>query len=231
MAIYTLPVGVARKKGSRGGSTFTRTCNGYIIRKRYTPIQPKTVRQTIVRSKFCVASKNYHALTAPQKAAFESSATTYERQNSLGVPYTLKANTLQNAANQNLLVADLPTDNVAQDFSNPAPYIISGGSAFVSPLSLEITVDPNSVPVWLRLQIWLSPIGVWSFPDTYFPALKLALVIQPGVPNTIDLIAAYEALHGTLSPVVASQIIVALQSFDVTTAIKSDYYFVRLSFI
>jgi len=51
------------------------------------------------------------------------------------------------------------------------------------------------------------------------------------VPNTIDLIAAYEALHGTLSPVVASQIIVALQSFDVTTAIKSDYYFVRLSFI
>jgi hypothetical protein len=231
MAIYTKPEEVPRRKGSSGGSTFTKTCNGFIIRKRYTPKQPRTLSQFKYRQKFSSVSKFWHTLTPTQKTSFGTAEDTYTWVNSLGNVYEISANAMQNSTNMNRSTAELTNKTSGQNHITPITFTLAGGGANVSPVLLEMTLSPGTINADHRVFIHLSPIGNWQSENINLSALRIATVLQHGMPGIIDLLPFYETLFGTATPEVGQSVMVGVQSMREPQAIKLPISVVILHFL
>jgi hypothetical protein len=220
MAIYTKPEEVPRRKGSAGGSTFTKTCNGFIIRKRYTPKQPRTLSQFKYRQKFSSVSKFWHTLTPTQKTSFGTAEDTYTWVNSLGNVYEISANAMQNSTNMNRATIDLSLKTAGQNRIAPVMVVLSGGGANVDPVLLEMLINPSTINADQRVFIHLSPVGNWASENIDLSKLRIATILQPGMPGLINLIPFYETLFGTLTPQVGQSIMIGVQGMREPQAVK-----------
>lgn len=177
MAIYLLQEDVPQPIGSSGGITFQRSGKNFAIRNRAKPVLKRTPAQTAVRNKFESVSQHWRTLNGTQQGTFATQAPNYPRTNSLGDPYTLAANNLQNSSNQMLV-----TKGVARLNSIPAPQsftALSGG---------DFTVDTGANEIFF----WYAPAIV---PANESRAVFLAMAQLPGLQhppgNTYTLIHTF----------------------------------------
>ena len=213
MALYSLKNESDRIAGSRQGATFTRTANGYIIRKRYMPKTSRNVRTTKNRARFLASVQNYRSLSAGGRQSFRTQAPNFQRTNSLGKVYSLT--TIQLAASQsyNWLENDGELPPLATGPQMLTSFNLAGSGWSLNPPFLQIVTDPNTVSPNEDLIVWLSPAGSWVIGSVPDGQMRQALVVPSGHTGLIDLLPAYRATFGTESWAIGQTMIIGLQSY------------------
>lgn len=225
MAVYTKPIGVERIAGSRKGATFTRTANGFIIRKRYMPKSSKNVKTTANRAKFLTSVQRLRSLNPVQQETFETEAPGFVRTNSLGVPYALTGIQLASSQSFNRLQINQPLPSTASPPIVITPPVALGGGFNANPPLLTGAFTPSPVPAGFSLLALLSPIGIYRINAIPFDKLRIAMVLSEGATSSIDLLPAYIELFGTPNWTIGNQIVRAFQLVDNASGQKSDFGF------
>lgn len=230
MAIYTKPESIVRRKGSTGGATFTRTANGFIIRKRYVPKQPRSIIQKSNRIKFTSASQHFRSLNNTQRTSFAVSANQFPRYDSLGNLYYLNGQQQNIMLNQNLVLVGLSKRNTGvAPFAFP-PFFIAGGAANISPPMFGIAVSPDPLPMAVGCLVYATPVGYYDFNSIPVNHLRLLATLPPGTTGFVNLLNNYVAIFGQPTLVAGLQIVVAIKLMHVVRGLKTDYSFIILSF-
>lgn len=231
MARYTKPDDVPRRKGSVGGSTFTRTANGFIIRRRYAGKQPRTIIQKANRNKFESTAGHYRTLNMVQVNSFAAAADLFPLVDSLGNTYYLSGQQHQNKINQNRQLVNLaPRNTGALPVSFPT-FGITGGAANVSPFFLGITFTPSPIVSPYVLQVWATPRGAYDIVNFPWSKLRLLRTIQPGISSPQNVTANYLNAFGDQNPTQGEEIAVAVRMMDFQTGEKSDFSFLIFSLV
>lgn len=135
--VYGPIVSDARKK--HGGSVFTKVRSGPMVRRKVSPIQPRSTAQRGVRSAFTALAKSWSTITDVQRAAWNALAQQVPRKDKFGASHILTGLQLYLGLNRNL-----GTLGVAA-ISTP-PATLSAG--YPSTLTVVATVaGPNTLTV------------------------------------------------------------------------------------
>lgn len=141
--------------GSESDKTASRNRFGQYLRKRATPVQPRTARQIAVRERLSTLSAAWSTLSDAQRAQWDVYAASHPRTDSLGSTVTLTGHQMFVGFNSALLNAGLTTIVVPPAGPDPdAPnltFTASQGSAMdLSGFSLsegQVAVIASSPPV------------------------------------------------------------------------------------
>ena len=224
MALYTLKPSVQRIAGSRGGSTFTKTPAGYVIRRRFKPSNPMTVKQQRYRANFFTASKFNYALSQNQKDQNEQRALDFPRTNSLGMTYYMSGSNLITSQNKVKIDVNSPLIFVARPPSFP-PNITSFGSGWsIDPDSLGVSFTLMGDPTAYLMRISLTPSGDYPFLPNYTTDLRIALEVPANTLGFIDLLPSYIALYGSTRWKVGQTMVVGLQFVRPERGYVSPYH-------
>lgn len=230
MAIYTKPNEQPRQRGSKKGNTFTRTANGFIIRKRFMPTIVRNERTTRLRTKFLSTTSFYRRLSEAEKSEFGTQAAASPKTNSLGQTYFLTGQQRQNSQNQNRLLAENePSKTAFPDVVFPS-FNIVGGGANANPPLLQIIVSPDPIPVGLELIVESTPLGYYTLPIKPPSTLRILDTFPPGTSGIINLWSQFVQVFGEVQPVVGQSVIIAIRLSDPIAGQKSIYKFAVLGF-
>lgn len=196
MAIYTLPPGFNRKKGSRNGGTFQKSGSQFAIRCRRVPTQKRSSYQSIQKNNFDHVQKNWKSLSPVDQTSFDTNSVLFPRSNSLGNSYLLQGSALQCSSNRNAFVSsqtEINSIGVPQSNPNSSIDVFFAQS---NPCSIIITFFTNPVPVNFAYKIFLSPSS--SNPAIVY-SRKAAKLIYSSIGLSLssgDIAAQYLAAFG-----------------------------------
>ncbi len=196
VAIYSKPDGVPRRKGSRGGSTFTKTCNGFIIRRRFKSKNRKTPLITELRSRFSAASQHWRAMSSGDKNRYVVKTPQFVFTNSLGNNYTLAPSVLQNKFSIIKLSNQSAYQEICADNVFVEPPIILGGGAFANPPFLSLNYNSNTASTDIITYIYMTRQGTWQLPFSNLNALKLVDWRFFDQDGSIDMLPFYRSAFG-----------------------------------
>jgi len=230
MAIYTKPDEVPRRKGSTGGSTFTRTCNGFIIRKRYKPKLSKTPRETVLRSRFGSASQHWRTLDSGDQNRYVIRHDLFEYQNSLGQTYVLQPAVLQNKFSIIKLSNSGTYQNICQEpFAVTVPAF-TGGGANVNPPFLSIAYDMVTEVTDDNIALYMTRKGRYSLPLTDLTQLHFVEYRNLFQATTVDMLPAYIERFGSPNFQVGDEIVFYARNLSRFRSQFSEYTFQKLTF-
>ncbi len=207
MAKFTPGAIISEVSGKIAATIFTRNRGGAIIRNRRTPINRRSVSQSVRRQGLGNLASSWRGLTQTQRNSWNNATGNFPYQNTLGETKFLSGSQLYIQFNQNLLLL-----NIAIITTAPAPFAFSVftttlSAAAVPTLSLAYTPTPmdalNNLAVYATPN--LSP-GINSPNRSRFRYLEniLAAAVSPA-----DLLATYQALFG--DPVLGQKIFVEVR--------------------
>jgi len=131
---FSVAVGDARNKV--GGVVFTKVRFGAMLRRKVSPVQPRTSRQTTVRALMTLLAKRWGGtLTATQRAGWESLAASYPRTDVFGNSYILTGLQMYCSLNRNLQL-------IGVTIIDDAPSTLTVGS----PGSITVAVVSGATP-------------------------------------------------------------------------------------
>lgn len=206
MAKYTLPLSGTRRKGSKGGNTFQRSGSTFVIRKHNVPTNKKRLRQISQRQLLASNSSKFKTLSVPEQQSFDDEAPNFQRTNSLGVNYTLRANQLQISSN-NLLIGSNSTP-----ISEMVPPVVYPGSVFglidvnnSANTSVFYVLAPSTVPADFSLAVFLTrPLSEGVIPaDVDY---RLCYTVPEGVSTLGNRMDEYRAVFGDTSNQVGQRV-------------------------
>ena len=197
MALYTLKPSVQRIAGSRGGSTFTKTPAGHVIRRRFKPKTIVNLKTTAVRSRFMSLTKRSYSISPSTKLLNDQRAILFPRTNSLGQTYTISG--LNELTAQNIGRIQVGGESVTL-VANPSPtrdLSIIGGGWSLDPELLAIILQwsPNNGNYNSKIEI--TPAGSYNSQLVDTPDFRIAGIFPITDPNPINLLPAYYELFGT----------------------------------
>jgi hypothetical protein len=190
-------------RGKIAGTVFSKNKSGAYIRTKVTPVNPRTVAQSAVRSSFAQLAQNWSTLlTGSQRSAWVSYAVTYPRRNIFGNALTLNGLNMYISLNQrlmvtgNALIADPPLTNSVD------PYLVDSTWTDLSATEVKFTITggPLLTTDWYYLFATKSlPAGRAVTPSDYrfIGAVSVDLTSPPLV---VDVSAAYLAVFGAPIP-------------------------------
>ena len=222
MALYTKPVNSPRIAGSRKGATFTRTPNGFIIRRRYMPKTSRNERTTRNRIKFLASVQHYRSLSPTGKASFQNQAPNFQRTNSLGEPYTLSPIQLATSQTFNMLEIENTKPVLATPPVIFTPFTLGGAGWTLQPPALVMSVSPDPVPLDVDVIIWLSPSGDFTLSAIPVSQMRQVLTVPGGHTSIIDLLPAYRDTFGQERWSIGQSMVIGLQSYKHGTGQKSS---------
>lgn len=192
---FSAIVGDARKK--IGGVVFTKGRTGAAVRRKVSPIQPRSQAQRNVRSNFTGFSKSWGStLTGTQRAGWDSLATTYPRRDVFGQTKVLTGLQMYQSCNRNL--ASIGVAAIAD-----APLALSAGApgtltlvatAGVPALTVDYATDPTSDEKALVFAAPPMSAGRKFVGKRY----RLIYTSAAGAPGPLNILSAYNAKFGTL---------------------------------
>lgn len=193
------------QSGSVAAQTHSRNRFGQYIRSRSIPVNPNTIYQSNMRSRFGDNSQAWRALTDAQRAGWESLGLQLQRTDSLGQVYTLTGLQAYIAINNNLLDA--------------GEAVVSAAPALLSPTGL-LTATVSSAGGVLSVAYTATPLAagnrLFSYASTQRSAgrkfegdLRLIAVSAAAAASPANLLAAYTARFG--APVVGNRIFFSFQ--------------------
>lgn len=222
MAIYSKPPNTPRIAGSRLGATFTRTPNGFIIRKRYMPKSSRNAKTTAIRAKFLTSVQRLRSLDPSNQQTFVNEAPNFVRTNSLGIPYALT--NIQLATSQSFISLEQnePLPLVASPPVTFEAISLAGSGWVYSPPLLIISTTLDPVPMNRDVIVWLSPAGDWVLGNIPHSRIREALKVPAGHTGPIDLLAAYRDTFGQERWKIGQTMYVGLQLYARNAGQKSS---------
>jgi len=195
--VFSAVVGDARKKA--GGVVFTKGRTGAVIRRKVSPVQPRTQAQRNVRSAFTGLSKYWGAtLTDTERSGWTALAVANPRKDQFGQTKTLTGLQMFQSCNRNLdtigittVLAEPPAALTAESPGTLTVVATSGGTPAltVSPATPNDASDKAAVFAAAQVSAGRTFIGkryrfLASFSNTPAPPW--------------DILAVYTAKFGAL---------------------------------
>jgi hypothetical protein len=209
MALITFGPIVSDARKKIGGVVFSKSRTGAYVRKKVSPIQPRTTSQRAVRANFTANSKGWSGtLDNPERQSFSALAASLTKKDRLGQSFTLTGAQLYQSTSRNLHTIGLPpllTAPENQAVSDLGGILLVEVPSETSPLSgLGITVQPVNAPATDEYLVITGAAP--TPPGRAFVGKGKYRVLMTGEPSSgspawadaVDVTAAYEAKFGTL---------------------------------
>ena len=150
--VFSAIVADARKKV--GGNVFTKNRAGAVVRRKVSPVQPRTSAQLQVRASFTALSKSWATLTDSQRAGWNALAAQYPHKDKFGASHTLTGLQMYQKLNRNLATIGLaPISAAPATLSVGFPGALTASAAAgAGTLAITAVVTPPAaaeVPVIL----------------------------------------------------------------------------------
>jgi hypothetical protein len=193
--VFSAVVGDARKK--IGGTVFTKGRSGAVVRRKVSPIQPRSSLQRNVRASFTALSKLWGGATMDdtKRAGWNALASNYPQKDKFGASHTLTG--LQMFQKLNRVLATIGAASILTppaSLSAEFPGAITGTASAPSTLTVSPTTPPTAADtamVFAGAQV--SP-GRLAVGNRYRFLQKFVLADTP----PWDIHAAYTAKFGAL---------------------------------
>jgi hypothetical protein len=194
--IFSAVVGDARAKA--GGVVFTKGRFGAVVRRKVSPVQPRTSYQTNVRALFTLLTKRWGGtLTATQRAGWISLAQAFPQKDVFGNNITLTGLQMYIKLNRNLqtiAVAVIDDPPVTLSVGSPGTFTLS--SAVGPPITL--TGDAGTEPATGEVPVVeaVAPVS----PGRSFVGNRYRYIFKAAAATAgpWDIAATYAAKFGTL---------------------------------
>jgi hypothetical protein len=187
---------VSSINGSIGGTTFQRNAYGHTIKKKPSTVNPNRAKQQNSKGGFQFISQQWAQMTAVQRAAWVTYATTYPVQSRLnpnayltGHAQWLRTNLLREMASFSMITT---ITNSAQGAIVDAFNDLTNGGA-----TLDLADDTDGTPgTWFGLYFLSHPVRASQLYDR--SRVRFMGSLACGGVGTINLAAPYIATFGAL---------------------------------
>lgn len=196
------------QSGSENGMTASRNRFGQYMRRRATPVQPRTPAQLQQRARMSTNAAAWRALTDAQRAAWLSLGLMMTRTDSLGQSYDLNGFLAYCSVNNNNLDAGNSAVSTAPAIVTPPQLLTAAITLTGAAFSIAYTATP--LGAGQRLFIRCSPqrsAGVKFNGDYRLIAVTAAAAASPA-----NILAAYTAKFG--APVTGNRIFSSFQVYQ-----------------
>lgn len=197
MAKFTAGVGFGTASGSIAATTYSRNRFGPYIRNRAIPVNPSTSAQAAVRSRFGTRVAAWRGLTAAQRAQWNTQAALITLVDSLGNTYTPSGAQFYASVNLNRSIcgnAELTAPPIVDTPPAIATATLTAAGGTPS-LSLAFTA-----PIVAGDFVVVQATAPSSAGRSFFgrSEYKQIAVLDSTDTTPVDLLAAYEAVFGTI---------------------------------
>ena len=186
-------------RGKLGGHVFTKARSGATVRTKVTPVNPKSVAQGAVRSRFASLSQSWSSLSEAQRLAWNALALATGKTNIFGDKYFPSGKNLFVAVNSNILLAGGTIINDA-----PSNITMPAITAFDGAIELDLgnfalltevagAIPANTTAVYLASPP--SSPGIYNFSGKHYVFYTASAVSDP-VPTAV--FGAYVEKFGSL---------------------------------
>jgi hypothetical protein len=196
------------QSGSIAGTTHSRNRYGQYTRNRSTPVNPNTTFQAAARAAMSTSAAGWRALTAIQRAGWESLGLMMTRTDSLGSSYSLNGFGAYCSVNNNNLAAGNAV--VADAPAIVTPTALATVTPTLTAAAFSLAYTPTPLGAGQRLFSFVSPqrSAGRSFENDY----RLVAVSAAAAASPANIFTAYQSRLGT--PVVGNRIFLMLQVYQ-----------------
>lgn len=194
--------------GSQADQTFSRNRFGQYVRRRASPVQPRTAAQVAVRARMATNAAAWRSLTDAQRADWLSLGAQITRTDAIGQTYTLNGFMAYCSVNNNKLAAGDAAVSVPPALTTPPTLLTSTVTLTSSAFSVAYTATPLAAGV--RLFIFASPQQ--SAGRKFNGRYQLIAVTAAAAASPANILAAYTAIFG--APVTGNRVFLSLQTYQ-----------------
>lgn len=207
MAIFTPGAIVSEISGKIAATVYTRNRGGNVIRNRRTPINRRSVSQSVRRQGLGNLASSWRGLTQAQRDSWNSATGSFPYQNSLGETKYLSGEQIYVQFNQNLLLI-----GQAAVTSAPAPFAFATltltlTGADTPTLSLAYTPDPVTANNYLA--VFATPNLSPGIAAPNASAFRYLETVDPATASPANILASFQGLFG--DPVAGQKIFVEVR--------------------
>lgn len=219
MAKFTPGIVISEIRGKFAATIFSKNRAGAMIRNRVTPINRRSLSQSMVRQEFSAISTSWRGLTQAQRDAWIAATPNFPYQDTLGQTKILSGAQLYEQFNRNLLVI-----GATQITNPPLPTsfsVLAFGAITLSAAAFTVGFTPTPVEADRELVLYatrpVSP-GVDAFRDSDFRfiASETAAAASPADINT-----AYEAVFGSKTGLTGQKVGIQIKLVEISSGIAS----------
>lgn len=157
MAKVKFGAGVADARGHIGNMVFSKNKSGAYIRNKTTPVNPKTSRQLVIRSRLTLISKTWQTLPTGLREAWKNFADQHPVINQFGDATKISGIAMFNRVNGVLLnhaqpIRTTPPPNTDIEELTPFDVTVDG-----TPIIILDAAPVDPIPANREIEIWLTP--------------------------------------------------------------------------
>jgi len=211
-------------RGSQNGLTFSRNKGGAYVRQKVSPVQPVSPFSSLARAIFTSLSQAWAtALTAAQRAAWVTFASTHTFVNVFGDSITLSGIAMYQSVNRAIQqIGKVRIDNAPTVFTAPAvqsftPVAVITAGVISTLTQTTVLAGAVAMPASGDLYIFATP----PMPPGVKPQKSDFRLINPGTYSAVTLTSAILTLYnnrfGTPGAVTGQQIAFRIAVLDWST--------------
>lgn len=204
MAIFTPGAIVSEISGKIAATVYTRNRGGNVIRNRRTPINRRSVSQSIRRQGLGNLASAWRGLTQVQRDSWNGATGSFPYQNALGETKFLSGEQLYIQFNQNLLLIGAATVSTA-----PAPFSFATfelSLAAADTPSFSVTFTPTPLTASNNLAIYATPNLSPGIDSPNRSRFRFIGFIAAAATSPDDMLTDYQAVFG--DPVAGQKIFI-----------------------
>lgn len=217
--------GVSDVRNAIGGSVFSKNRGGNYIRKKVSPVNPKSTSQVASRALFAVYSQKWRTLTAAQRLAWNSAVAGYAKTDIFGALRNPTGQQLYIQVNCNLIVsggAEITTPAAPKGVS----VVTLTSMTYTSGTPALTAIYSANVPTGSHVIVFATPplsAGV-NFVKSQLRVISTLLV---NAVSPYNALSAYTAKFGAVGAV-GTKIFIGFRFVDQVSGIKSPLQLVNL---
>jgi hypothetical protein len=194
MALFTPGAIISEISGKIAATVFSRNRGGAIIRNRRTPINRRSVLQTVRRQALGNLASGWRGLTQAQRDSWNSATSNFPYQNALGQTKFLSGEQLYVQLNSNLNLLGLALITTAPPSFAFATFVISMTATDAPTLSVVFSPTPMTADNYLAVYATanLSP-GIEAPAKSKF---RFIGQIDPAATTPHDALSDYQGVFG-----------------------------------
>lgn len=200
---------IADARGKLNGHVFSKNRYGNYVRNKVTPVNPQSVAQMAIRNRLAGISSAWAALTAAQRAAWNSAVGSYAKTNIFGDLINPTGFQLHQVLNNNLLICGEavitapPVPEAVAAFTSMTVAAAAGAGtmtltyapAIAATEKVKVYATPGVSPGISFVKSEYRLIGVFATADASPLALKTAYEAKFGAIPAAGLKVFVKAIH------------------------------------